>query len=363
MVTFTAGETTRQVAVRIIDDALYESEESFVIGLSQPTGGIGLGARWQAAVAINPSESRPFVYLAEGGPNNASYIASEEVGEIEIPVRLSDVSGVEAEVDFATTADTAVAGVDYEDVAGTLTFPPGVTQRLITVPIIADAESDSGEIFHISLSNADEAILDGLLPFDGFVRITDLIPEVQFAEPRYVEEEGQYAWFEVEIAQPAELPIEVGYRTSPGTAVMDDDFQPRTGTLYINPGETRSSLGWVFLHADDTVEENEELSIVLENPVNATVGLPASVVMEIIDRDTYPGLQSPCDPCRARSRSPRLGADRQNIPNGLGGDRVGDQAPRCRSGGRVGDPGGHRIGPAAGILAGLPGRRRHTLRL
>ena len=171
--------------------------------------------------------------------------------------------------------------------AGTLNFPPGVTQRMITVPIAHDAEDDDGETFDLTLTNAREAELDGFLPFTGVVRITDVISLVHFAEPGYVVEEGQYAWFEVEIAEPSVLPIEVGYRTSAGTAVAGDDYQPRTGTLRIEPGETRSTSGWVFLYSDDQVEDSETLTIVLENPLNAALGNPASVEMEIIDRDTF----------------------------------------------------------------------------
>ena len=57
-------------------------------------------------------------------------------------------------VDWATVDGTAVAGEDYTAGNGTLTFGPGETVKTVSVEILDDTISDSGETFTLQLSNA-----------------------------------------------------------------------------------------------------------------------------------------------------------------------------------------------------------------
>ena len=68
-------------------------------------------------------------------------------------------------VGYATADGTATAGEDYTAVSGTLTFAPGETSKTVSVPIIDDSISDSGETFTLTLSNAVVASL-GQWPTD-----------------------------------------------------------------------------------------------------------------------------------------------------------------------------------------------------
>ncbi|MCS7469113.1 GEVED domain-containing protein [Stieleria sp. ICT_E10.1] len=68
-------------------------------------------------------------------------------------VSLSKPSGVPVTVQYTTADGTAKSG-DYTPVSGTLTFPPGVTSRTITVPTHDDATFESDETFQLTLSNA-----------------------------------------------------------------------------------------------------------------------------------------------------------------------------------------------------------------
>ncbi len=49
---------------------------------------------------------------------------------------------------------SATPGVDYQDQGGTLTFQPGETSKIISVPIIDDTANDSGETFDVLLYDA-----------------------------------------------------------------------------------------------------------------------------------------------------------------------------------------------------------------
>ncbi|MCY4669789.1 MAG: hypothetical protein OXC29_17605, partial [Rhodococcus sp.] len=59
----------------------------------------------------------------------------------------------EVSVDWATADGTAIAGEDYTGASETLTFAPGETSKTISVAVLDDTVSDSGETFTLRLSN------------------------------------------------------------------------------------------------------------------------------------------------------------------------------------------------------------------
>ncbi len=62
-------------------------------------------------------------------------------------------------VDYATSDATAEAGLDYQTVAGRLSFPPGETRRAIQVPVLGDLLLEADESFRVELSGPTGARL------------------------------------------------------------------------------------------------------------------------------------------------------------------------------------------------------------
>ncbi|HSN55507.1 MAG TPA: Calx-beta domain-containing protein, partial [Candidatus Sulfomarinibacteraceae bacterium] len=291
---FEPGATSRPLAIALVDDTLYEGAESFRVLLSDPTGGAGLGPDWQATVTINPNDAPPFVHLADGGTGTAQYTGVEAAGQVVVPVRLSAASGVEARVDYATAAGTATAGTDYTDVSGSLVFAPGVTRREIAVPIAADGIDDDGETFTLTLSNPVGCVLDsGPLPSDGVVTIVDGLPEVLFAQPVRLVQEGDLVSFEVVLSEPSDVAVEVAYQTVAGSASSGVDYNARSGVLHFEPGQTSAATASVLIRTDGLVEDDEVFAVELRDPSSALLGVPASTTVTIVDRDTFQafGLQ------------------------------------------------------------------------
>ena len=54
-------------------------------------------------------------------------------------------------MDFSTSDGSAVAGLDYVAVNGTLTFAPSVTSQPISVPIIGDTLAEPSETFFVQV--------------------------------------------------------------------------------------------------------------------------------------------------------------------------------------------------------------------
>ena len=76
-------------------------------------------------------------------------------------VSLSRRSSGTVTVEYVTIDGTALAFSDYQYKAGTLTFKPGETSKTVSVPIIDDDVSDSGETFQLLLLSSTGADIAG----------------------------------------------------------------------------------------------------------------------------------------------------------------------------------------------------------
>ena len=79
----------------------------------------------------------------------------------EMAVVLDAASTQTVTVDYATGGGTASPGSDYVSSSGTLTYPPGVTVRNITIGIVDDTLQEGDEELVLTLSNPRRAALDG----------------------------------------------------------------------------------------------------------------------------------------------------------------------------------------------------------
>ena len=76
---------------------------------------------------------------------------------VDFTVRLSRKSSHTVTVDHATADGTAMAGEDYEETSGTLTFEAGETSKTVSVPVLQDSAVEDSESFALTLSNASGA--------------------------------------------------------------------------------------------------------------------------------------------------------------------------------------------------------------
>ena len=113
----------------------------------------------------------------DAGLSVADASVREGVGAtLEFVVRLDRARDGAVTVDYATSADTATAGLDYTEVSGTLSIPAGSRRASIEVPVLDDEINDDRETLTLTLSNADGAIIeDGVAT--GTIRNTDALPK------------------------------------------------------------------------------------------------------------------------------------------------------------------------------------------
>ena len=158
--TFAVGASSAMITVRVVNDALDESErETFTVRLSDPVAGT-LATDTTAVGSIRDDDDPPDIAIDDAR-------ARESVGEIAFPVHLEARSGLPVAVSYRTEDGTAKAGEDYARAEGSLTFAAGQTSDTIRVKVVHDTLDEPDETFRVLLSAAQgEAAATGTIVDD-----------------------------------------------------------------------------------------------------------------------------------------------------------------------------------------------------
>jgi hypothetical protein len=158
---FAPGETSKTVSVTILDDSLFEPDETFSVQLSNPrpigalivlADDIGIGTIVNNDVAPPPSISISDISRREGRSGTTYFTFT---------VALSAPSTVPVTVNYATADGTAKASDnDYLPISGTLTFAPGETSKTVTIQVKGDRKREANETFFLNLSGVVNALLE-----------------------------------------------------------------------------------------------------------------------------------------------------------------------------------------------------------
>lgn len=150
-VTFLPGETARTVRVPVLEDALAEGEESFLLRLTGAAGatladpvGIGRIGRSDEANATQPVVTASDVVASEGSADRLATFT----------LRLSQPSAATTSVTVGTRAQTANNFSDFQPLSNVVVrFAPGETVRTVSVVVDPDTSEEGPESFALELSN------------------------------------------------------------------------------------------------------------------------------------------------------------------------------------------------------------------
>jgi len=265
--TFAIGQTIStfgaEIPFEIGDDTLAESDETFTVDLSNPTGGATIDTNAGSATATITDDALVLVT----GPSEAIREGSGD--KADFTVVLAEPTDHVVKVEIDTIAISATEGSDYNSLSGTLTFEIGETVSTLgatgSVTIIDDTIDESDETFSLDITN-----VTGGDAAAGSESTTATITDdalVLFSGPASSVTEGvdQYAVFTVTLAEATDHVVEVVLETNNGTAVgsgwpVTGDFLHGSGTLTFQIGQTVAAFGATvnIEIGDDTLVESDE---------------------------------------------------------------------------------------------------------
>ena len=285
-VTILAGATTGDITVSIVDDALDEPDESFIVTLSNPAKGLLPQESEASTVTIQDNDPTPTVSISDA-------VVNEGVGTVELIVSIDALSGRNVTVDYVAFDGSALAGLDFINVSSAASIATGTTSTTVSVTIVDDNIFELDETLSIDLLNPTNATLAGGGGSVGTVTIQDddVAPTISIQETAAITEGDGSAQTQVDIevvlTNVLYTDVTVEFATSDGTATAGQDYVGATNSVTIAANTTSTTIQ-VTVEGDDSDENDETFVVTISNSTSAVGSLTitrGTSTVSILDDD------------------------------------------------------------------------------
>ena len=296
-VTFNDGDVSKVFTIPLVYNLVAQSAVSLTVDLVSPTGGAALIAPTNTTLTIyNTNAAINFVL--------ATNVAPEDSGSVSIVVQRLNNTNIISTVQYATADgnavagySNAVAGINYSNTSGTLTFGVNEALKSITIPLIHDTNVTGDLAFNVRLFNVANAQL--ITPSNTVVVIQDAEAGVSFTtNSQQVLKSAGAVVVTVVCSNPRvepvlltsnTVPLEVQFTTRDGTALQGTDYQKVSGTLVFTNGMATNTFT-VPIYNNTLVSGNHAFTVVLTN-VTAPGVLTAPSTQTVVIAESNAGLR------------------------------------------------------------------------
>ncbi len=214
----------------------------------------------------------------------SSYSAKAAAGTAKVIVRRTGGSASGIVVHFATTDGTGVAGTDYQDASGDLTFGAGQSSQTVAIPVLDNPAVSGDKTVDLALSSpTGNAVLGS--PSTATLTLTSPDPLIQFSAATYkVNEVGPQATITVKRSGPKTDTATVHFATSDGTATAGSDYTATSGDLVFAPGATTQTFP-VLVTDSGMVEPNQTVNLTLTPGTGAALGPLDTAILTLVTDD------------------------------------------------------------------------------
>lgn len=280
--TIPAGSLMASTSFSVIDDTLYENDETIILSMGAPSGAT-LGTPAVHTVTLSNNDLAPSLSFA------ASQTVSESAGTVTVTASLDRASALPASAVFSV-AGSASNPADHSATNGTISIPAGATSQQITFSVVDDALFENAETVSFMLASPVGAILGANASHVVTINDNDVAPIVRFATgSQTVQESIGTATIQVQLDKASAKTTTVAYSVA-GTATNPGDHNLAAGTISLPAGVTSSNIS-IAIVSDAVSEANETVIVSLSTPANATLGTPISHTLTITDTVATPTIQ------------------------------------------------------------------------
>ena len=274
--TFSPGDTTKNVTVTIADDDVDESDETFNLTLTDavnastpiPTGTFTIRDDDTAGVTVSDTS----LDIDEGDSDTYTVVLDSQPTH-NVTITINDPSNTDV------TAEPA-----------DLTFTPTNWDTAQTVTVTASQDSghddEDGTVTHAAAST--DTKYDGISVGSVLVNVTDdedMPVTVSFEQAAYVVAEGSSETIKVILSADPERTVEVPISITDMDGASASDYSIVPQTVVFNSGDTEKTL--TFSATDDAVDDDgERVRLTFGNlPAMVSSTSPSQAVVSITDDD------------------------------------------------------------------------------
>ncbi|MDZ7844539.1 MAG: Calx-beta domain-containing protein [Anaerolineales bacterium] len=262
-----AGLTTATVSINLVNDGIEEGDESIIIGLGTPTNATKGPQDIHTVILADPPQVEFSV---------ASSTKSESMNTVGIMLELSKGSNQDVTVPISSSG-TADWGEyqDYTYSPTSVVIPSGSLSGMVTVTIKDDQIDENDEHVYLDLETPTNGLLGDQTRHTLTIEDNDSPPQVAFnSSSQVVSEEIGVYYTTITLSEVSGKEIAVPFTTS-GT-VTADDFTLNTPSPLTIPAGSKSVDIEILISEGDGWEEDEILTLTLQDSDNADLGSPSS---------------------------------------------------------------------------------------
>jgi hypothetical protein len=246
-ITFTAGQTQKNITVSIVDDLIQEGPETVTLTFTDPSR-VTNGGNASHVLTITDNDATPTVGF---DTENLPAISGDEntAGTITIPVKISNASNSNVDVTYTLTG-SAVLGSDYTDntttvSSGVIRIPSGQTTRNIVLNISGDNIFEPNETIIVTLSSPVGATLDANTVYTYTIINDDAKPTASFASASASGNENTSpVSVSVNLSNPSSSVVRINYSAT-GSADAED-YDLGLGYIDIPAGQTSANISLII---------------------------------------------------------------------------------------------------------------------
>ena len=276
-----AGQTSAQIPITVLDDALDEADESVTLSLGGTTDAT-VGAVGSHVLTIADDDAAPILTLSA-----AELTVQEGAGVAPLLLLLSQPSGRAVTVSLTGQ----LLGASQEDfvLPTQVVIPEGMQEALVGLEAVSDGLHEGPEEMQIILGGSDEATLGAPAATLVSVADSDAPPGVSIEPGGITAAEGAGSIsVAVTLSQASGLPAAVSLIPG-GTATLGADYTADPLEIVFAPGETEATV-LVNVVDDALYEEGESVTLALGPPAGASASGSTLFSLDITDDDPQPSL-------------------------------------------------------------------------
>ena len=281
--TISAGSKSASIDIVIFGDTVVEADETFDVVLSNPKYATLHAQNYRATGTIDNDD---LAYLSIVDATTREGYNSDV--ELIFTLRSSVTSVFPISVEYSTTNDTAMAGLDYIDASGTVTIPKGGEATSIAITIKSDEINESPERFFVNLSNPQGATIDKARAVGAIINTHTI--ELGIANISITEGNVgiKNLTFDLTADGIATEDVRVEFETVNGSAIAGEDYIAKSGIVTIPKGSDSTTIA-IEIIGDTKVESDATFALNLMSiigvPINSNNNGRASIIGTITNDD------------------------------------------------------------------------------
>ncbi|WP_304439300.1 Calx-beta domain-containing protein, partial [Anabaena sp. 4-3] len=290
VVNFADGEASKTVTIPIVNDTIYEGDETLNLTLANPVGGGTLGTQTTATLTIVDNDL-PTVSLAVTPTSVTEDSATNLVYTFTRTGNTANSLTINFNVAGSATFNsdyTQIGATNFNGTTGTITFAAGSDTATLTIIPTADNLFEADETISLTLAASANYNRGTVNTITSTITNDDIHPGIlSFSSPQFSVQEDGTPITAVTINRTGNSTgaVSVTINLTNGTATAGSDYNNAPITVNFADGEISKTVTIPIVN-DNQFEADETINLSLSNPQGgATLGTQTTAVVTIINDD------------------------------------------------------------------------------